>query len=71
MASEKYEGKGQVMDKTLEILKSLAEASRAYWSGWDPDSTVQEGAEGYFEAEMVRAEDYLLKLEEAKTNADI
>jgi hypothetical protein len=48
------------MDKTLEVLESLADAARAFWE--------RDGQEDYFEIELVRAEDYL---EEVKKNADL
>jgi len=54
--------------KVLEILRSLTEASRNYWSdgkryGFDACS-----AEDHFEMELVRAEDFL---KEEKTDANL
>ena len=54
------------MKKTLEILKSLTEASRDFWEGGA--QTDGGSLDDYFETELVRAEDFL---EEVKRNANI
>ena len=58
------------MEKTTEVLKTLAEAARAFWEG---GALCTESLEDYFETELVRAEDHLLKLkeEEARPDANI
>ena len=58
------------MEKTAEVLKTLAEAARAFWEG---GALCTEKLEDYFETELVRAQDHLLKLKdkEARADADI
>ena len=54
------------MEKALEILRSLAEASRDFWEGGA--MTNGDSLDEYFETELVRAEDFL---EEVERNANI
>ena len=45
--------------KAIEHLQSLVEAARAYWKGWTDGDGGEQGNEDHFEAELVRAEDFL------------
>jgi len=51
------------MEKTVEHLKSLTDACRAFWT--------QDGQEEHFEIEMVRAEDHLAELKEKSWDYEI
>ena len=56
------------MEKTVEVLKTITEAARAFWEG---GATCTGSLEDYFETEMVRAEDYLKELEEMSWDHEI